>query len=59
MIYGYARCSTVTVKKAPTAVSFTSSKVNMIKGETVQFYLRNGFRIRYKLFGSYLMTFDF
>ena len=30
----------VTVKKAPTAVSFTSSKVNMIKGEKVQFYLR-------------------
>ncbi len=30
----------VTVKKAPTAVSFTSAKVNMVKGETVQFYLR-------------------
>lgn len=30
----------VTVKKAPTSVSFTSSKVNMVKGETVQFYLR-------------------
>ena len=30
----------LTVRKAPTAVSFSSSRVNMIAGESVQFYLR-------------------
>ena len=30
----------LTVKKAPTAVTFSNSRVNMIAGESVQFYLR-------------------
>ena len=30
----------LTVKKAPTAVTFSNSRINMIAGESVQFYLR-------------------